>query len=396
MLWQIWPGGSICLWYLYVYIYTGISLYLLISWLFQTGSHWWHWTVKSSLCALAVSNGGSICLWYLHVFYMHWYFLIYSYKLTVLNGLSSVTLKSKEFTLCSGSFEWGVYCKFYPGKSEIYMFSICTGISLYFLISWLFWMGSHWWHWTVKSSLCALAVLNGGVICLWYLHVFYMHWYILIFSYKLTVSNGLSLMALKSKEFTLCSGSFEWGVYCKFYPGKSEICMFSICTGISLYFLISWLFWMGSHWWHWTVKSSLCALAVLNGGSSAFGIYMFSICTGISLYFLISWLFWMGSHWWHWKAKSSLCALAVLNGGVYHKFYPCKSENLSSLAFLCFASTGLFILHMKDLMKTVCHFPEVSCSRLVSLVEWTVPASRKTTACFFHSASDENQPTVQA
>ena len=29
---------------------------------------------------------------------------------------------------------------------------------------------------------------------------------------------------------------------------------------------------------------------------------MFSLCTGISLYFLISWLFQMGSHWWHWKA----------------------------------------------------------------------------------------------
>ena len=28
------------------------------------------------------------CLWYLHVFYMHWYFLISSYYLTVLNGHS--------------------------------------------------------------------------------------------------------------------------------------------------------------------------------------------------------------------------------------------------------------------------------------------------------------------
>ena len=46
------------LWYLYVYICTGIFLYFLISWLFQMGSHWPHWTVKRSLCALAVSNGG--------------------------------------------------------------------------------------------------------------------------------------------------------------------------------------------------------------------------------------------------------------------------------------------------------------------------------------------------
>ena len=49
---------------------------------------------------------------------MHWYFLIFSYKLTILNGLSLTTLNSKEFTLCSGSFEWGVYRQFYLGKSE--------------------------------------------------------------------------------------------------------------------------------------------------------------------------------------------------------------------------------------------------------------------------------------
>ena len=46
------------LWYLYVYICTGIFLYFLISWLFQMGSDWPHWTAKRSLCALAVSNGG--------------------------------------------------------------------------------------------------------------------------------------------------------------------------------------------------------------------------------------------------------------------------------------------------------------------------------------------------
>ena len=33
----------------------------------------------------------------------------------------------------------------------------------------------------------------------------------LISSYYLTVSNGHSLTALKSKEFTLSSGSFKWG-----------------------------------------------------------------------------------------------------------------------------------------------------------------------------------------
>ena len=58
-------------------------------------------------------------------------------------------------------------------------------------------------------------------------------------------------------------------------------------------------------------------LCLIEGGPSAFGIYMFSICTGISWYFLISWLFRMGSHWWHWTAKSSLSGLAVSHGGVH-------------------------------------------------------------------------------
>ena len=57
VVWQIWWGGSICFWYLYVYICTGIFLYFLISWLFWMGSHWSHWMVKSLLCVLAVSNG---------------------------------------------------------------------------------------------------------------------------------------------------------------------------------------------------------------------------------------------------------------------------------------------------------------------------------------------------
>ena len=49
--------------------------------------------------------------------------------------------------------------------------------------------------------------------------------YALVFSYKLNISNGLSLMTLNSEEFTLCSGSFKWGqVNHKIYPpgGKSE------------------------------------------------------------------------------------------------------------------------------------------------------------------------------
>ena len=105
-------------------------------------------------------------------------------------------------------------------------------------------------------SHCYSMILGGrggGSICLRYLHVFSMYWYFLISSYYLTVS---------------------------------------------LYLSIIWLFRMGAHWPHWKAKSSLWALAVSNGGeggreggSSALGIYMFSLCTGISLYLLIIWLF---------------------------------------------------------------------------------------------------------
>ena len=83
-------------------------------------------------------------------------------------------------------------------------------------------------------------------------------------------------------KFTLQSGMFAWGVYHQFYLGKTDfslylslvsVCLY-ICTGISLYILISWPFRMGSHWWHWTAKSWLSALAVLNGGRRIFS-YIF-------------------------------------------------------------------------------------------------------------------------
>ena len=59
----------------------------------------------------------------------------------------------------------------------------------------------------------------------------------------------------------------------------------------------------------WTVNSVFWQFQ--KWGPSAFGIYMFYVCTDISLYFLISCPFRIGSHWWHWTANSSLSALAV-------------------------------------------------------------------------------------
>ena len=95
---------------------------------------------------------------------LHWYFLIYSYKCTVSNGLSLMTLNSKEFTLQSGSFNRGVHLP---------MVSTCVLVSIYISID------------------------------------VPLQWYFLVYSYKLTVSNGLSLMTLNSKEFTLHSSSFN-------------------------------------------------------------------------------------------------------------------------------------------------------------------------------------------
>ena len=71
-------------------------------------------------------------------------------------------------------------------------------------------MSCHWPHWKAKSWLWALAVSHGregGRV-----HQFYLvsHWHFLISAYYLTVSNGCSLTTLKSKEFTLSSGSFKW------------------------------------------------------------------------------------------------------------------------------------------------------------------------------------------
>ena len=251
-----------------------------------------------TLCYDSV-GGGSICLWYLYVFSMHWYFLIFSHwtvkrslcAMTVLTGevhlplvaicfLYAVvfpdifSLNSEEITLCYDSVDWGG-----PSAFGSYMFSLCTGISWYFLIEQ--WRDHSCYDsvdWGVHLplvsicflyalvfpdifslnseaiTLCCDSVRGGpsafglsmtplnteaitlcsdsgdwggpsafglsmtplntevitlcsdsgdwGSICLWYLYVFSMHWYFLIFSYYLTVLNGLSLATLQSVEFT--------------------------------------------------------------------------------------------------------------------------------------------------------------------------------------------------
>ena len=111
------------------------------------GAHWLHWKAKSSLCALAVSN----------VRFNWWHFFISSYELTVSNELSLTA----RFT---------------------------------------------WWHFFISSY--ELTVSNE----LW-LTVRFTWWHFFISSYELTVSNELSLTTLKSKEFTLWSGSFKHKIH---------------------------------------------------------------------------------------------------------------------------------------------------------------------------------------
>ena len=89
------------------------------------------------------------------------------------------------------------------------------------------------------------------------------------------------------------------------------------------------------------------------GGQSDFGIYMciglyISIDLPLPWYFLISWPFWMGSHWWHRSVKSSLFSMAVSNGGVNLKIYLGKSENLSSSQDLLLLHRALSFLYRNE------------------------------------------------
>ena len=107
-----------------------------------------------------------------------------------------LTLKSEEFTLCSGSFKckihlvtflyifllvdcfkWGLIDHKIHVVTFLYILLLVDCFKwglidhkihlvtfLYiFLLAWLFQMSSHWPHWKVKGSLWALLVSNGGL-----------------------------------------------------------------------------------------------------------------------------------------------------------------------------------------------------------------------------------------
>ena len=100
------------------------------------GYHEQHWKVKRSVCCLAVLDGG------------RGYFLPYIF-------------------LYVDCFEWALIghiekCRVHSVLWQFWMGGGGIYPSLYILICWLFRMGSHWSHWKVPSSPCALAVSNGG------------------------------------------------------------------------------------------------------------------------------------------------------------------------------------------------------------------------------------------
>ena len=136
---------------------------------------------------------------------MHWYFLIYSYYLTVSNELSLTALQYEEFTLIFGSLKpgRGVNLKIYPKSENELLF-------LYALVFPYICLLFDCFEWAlidciakrrVHSELGKCQTRGGGEILKCTLNLkmsfyFYMHWYFLIYSYYLTVANGCSLTAL--------------------------------------------------------------------------------------------------------------------------------------------------------------------------------------------------------
>ena len=153
-------------------------------------SHWPHRTAKRSLFSLAVSNGGSICLWYLYVYIFTGIFLhfLISWLFQISNGLSLTTLNSTEISLCSGSFEWGVHlplvfiCLYMHWYFLIfsYKLTVSNGLPLTTLNSgrdhsvlWQFQMGGGH-HLTFSHQL---TVLNGFSLMVWmHTELTHFHW----------------------------------------------------------------------------------------------------------------------------------------------------------------------------------------------------------------------------
>ena len=324
----------------------------------------------------------------------HWHFFISSYYLTVLHLFSLTTLKSEEFTLSSGSFNWGRYiirCTLVSHWHFLispYSLRCHTDISLYLPITWLFWICSHWLHWKVKSSplssgqfqmggyivrctwchtdmslylpiiwlfrialidhiekvkspLWALAVSMGGVYGKMYL---VSHWHFLISSYYLTVLNGLLLTTLKSESSLWALAVLNGEVVNhQIYPKSENLTSFQVFLISSYYLTVSnglsltgiekwrvhselWQFWMGGVNCQIYPKSENLSLFQVFLISS----YYLTVSNGLSVTALKSEEFTLRSGSFKW-------------GGVNCQIYP-KSENLSSFQVLLLLHRALSFL----------------------------------------------------
>ena len=123
-----------------------------------------------------------------YYFYMHWYFLIYSYYLTVLNRHSFTPAKSENLRSpaiwCFASRRSFHITLTFP---YIFLFVHCFkwaligmkegGVNFKIYPTCMFHMSSHW----LGGLIFRFTPVNLK-ICLWYLHVYSMHWYFLISS----------------------------------------------------------------------------------------------------------------------------------------------------------------------------------------------------------------------
>ena len=139
-------GGTICLWYLYPYIY------------------WYFLIFSNKLTAFGI-----------YMFSLHWYFLISSYYLTVLNGRSLTAMKMHSCHFLVMQFQMGgTICLWY-----LHVFSAVVFPDIFLLFDCFEWglidcIEKHRGH----SELWQFQL--GGSICLWCLHVFSVCWYFLI------------------------------------------------------------------------------------------------------------------------------------------------------------------------------------------------------------------------
>ena len=224
---------------------------------------------------------------------MQWYFLIFSYYLTISNGHSLTALKSEEFTLISGSFKWGrgIIISF----PYIFLLFDCFK---WVLIDCIIKCRLHSMLWQFRM---------GGSICLWYLHVFSMHWYFLISSIILPLVSTCLLYVLLFPYIFLLFNCFEWALidHIEKCRGHSALWQFQMGGSITYIFLLFDCF-----------KWALIDCIEKRRGHSAL------------------WQFQMGGR------------------GVNRQIYP-KSANfeLTCRFMLCFTEV-LFVLHTKDLIIT--------------------------------------------